>query len=277
MSTTFTPNFNRIAAPYRWLEYLTFGPALARCRNHFLPALADRRRALILGDGDGRFTARLLTPNPHLQADAVDLSPAMLALLTHRAAAAHPTALQRLHTHVADARAFTPTGIYDLVVTHFFLDCLTQAELDALATRLRPHLAPNAIWVVSDFRIPTGPLRPAARALVSSLYLGFRVLTKLRTTRLPDHAAALRAAELTRTAQHLSLGGILTTELWTPAAAYTFTAEPAYIPSMQLPPQKPRTAHPPDPVPDPEPASPSLPEPDPAVFHPATPTDTRKP
>jgi hypothetical protein len=36
---------------------------------------------------------------------------------------------------------------------------------------------------------------------------------------------------------------------------------------MHLPPQRPRSAHVPDPVPDPEPPSPSLPEPDPGVFH----------
>ena len=57
-------NFDLIARPYRWLEYLTFGPALARCRNHFLPQLTDRRAALVLGDGDGRFLARLLAPTP---------------------------------------------------------------------------------------------------------------------------------------------------------------------------------------------------------------------
>jgi hypothetical protein len=34
-----------------------------------------------------------------------------------------------------------------------------------------------------------------------------------------------------------------------------------------LPPQKPKIATIPDPVPDPEPASPSLPEPDPGVYH----------
>jgi hypothetical protein len=36
---------------------------------------------------------------------------------------------------------------------------------------------------------------------------------------------------------------------------------------MQLPPQKPKTPYPLDPVPDPEPPSPSLTEPDPGVFH----------
>lgn len=279
MIASVTPNFDVIARAYRWLEYVTFGPALTRCRNHFLPGFADRRRALILGDGDGRFTARLLGSNPRLEADAVDVSPAMLDLLTHRAANAHPTAAARLRTHLADARTVVPSGTYDLVVTHFFLDCLTQRDLDTLAGRLRPHLAANAVWLVSDFRIPAGPLRLAARALIRGLYIGFRVLTGLRTTHLPDHAVALTSIGLTRAAQRLSLGGLLTTELWTlspSAQAFNSTTNPAYSPSMQLPPQKPRTPLPLDPVPDPEPASPSLPEPDPAVFHPDRPAPPPK-
>ena len=223
-------SFDLIAKPYRWLEYLTFGLALTRCRNHFLPALTDRRHALILGDGDGRFTAGLLASNSHLEADAVDLSPAMLALLRRRVAAAHPTAHSRLRTHLADARTFVPTGPYDLVVTHFFLDCLTQHELDSFAFCLRPHLTPNALWLVSDFRIPAGSMHLPARALVRSLYFGFRILTGLRTTRLPNHAAALAAAGLTCTAQHISLAGLLTSELWAPdnaAPSYTSAVEPA--------------------------------------------------
>jgi hypothetical protein len=213
-------DFNLIARPYRWLEYLTLGPALTRCRNYFLPQLADRRRALVLGDGDGRFLARLLATNPALQADAVDSSTAMLHLLARRVRRTHPTAATRLSTHCVDALAFVPTGPYDLIVTHFFLDCLTQSELDALTARLTPCLAPGALWLVSDFRIPTGPMRLPARALVRSLYLSFRILTGLRTTRLPDHAAALATAGFTLAARHTSLAGLLSTELWayTPAA-----------------------------------------------------------
>jgi len=284
------PNFDPIARPYRWMEALTFGRALARCRNHFLPQLANLnsdcnstiRNALLFGDGDGRFTAALLAASPHLHADAVDLSPAMLRLLTRRAHAAHPTAAARLRTHHADALAFaknrTSHPAYDLIVTHFFLDCLTQPELDALSRNLAHHAQPQTLWLLSDFRIPTGPMRLPARALVRSLYLAFRLLTGLRITRLPDHAAALTAAGFTRIAQHHSLAGMLTAELWafTPKAA-----QPAYTPAMLLPTQRARdAAGPPDPVPNPEPASPSLPEPDPGVFRPdppAPPQDDRNP
>src|SRR6202012_3359002 len=101
-----------------WLEGLTFGRTLERCRTHFLPRLADRRSALVLGDGDGRFLAQLLASNPALHADAVDTSTAMLRLLARRA---HANAT-RLQIHQTDALTFTPTRPYDLIVTHFFLD-----------------------------------------------------------------------------------------------------------------------------------------------------------
>jgi hypothetical protein len=66
------PNFDRIAKPYRWLEYLTFGKALQNVRLHHLPALLHCRNALILGDGDGRFTAALLAANPPITVRAID-------------------------------------------------------------------------------------------------------------------------------------------------------------------------------------------------------------
>ena len=208
------PNFNRIAHPYRFLEYLTLGRTLERCRNHFLPALHDRKRALILGDGDGRFLAQLLAQNPHLRADAIDTSTSMLHLLRRNCEAASPTTRTRLETHHTSALAFTPTQSYDLIVAHFFFDCLTQSELHTLVSRIAPALAPEALWLISDFRIPTGPLRLPARMFIRALYLAFRIFTGLRTTHLPDHATPLTRAGLTRIAYHHSLAGILTTELW---------------------------------------------------------------
>ena len=223
------PSFDLVAKPYRWMERLTFGHALWRCRTHFLPELAGCRSALILGDGDGRFTAALLRANPQIRIDAVDSSAAMLNLLQQRALSATPHASTRLRTHHADARAFAhalaPNATYDLIVTHFFLDCLTQPEVDSLALALAPCLQPGALWVVSDFRIPPGAMRWPARALVRSLYFAFRILTGLRTTHLPDHAAALTGARFKRKARKLSLMGMLTTELWTctPAQERAYT------------------------------------------------------
>lgn len=207
------PDFDRIARPYRWLEYLTLGRALERCRLHFLPDLRNRTNALALGDGDGRFLASLLARNATLEADAVDTSSKMLALLRQRCPGAGP----RLKTHHTDALNFVTIregAPYDLVVTHFFLDCLTQRELVQISFAIRSHLAPGALWSLSDFRIPPGAMRLPAAAMVGFLYFGFRILTGLRVKRLPDHATALAAAGFTLRDRHLSLNGVLTAELW---------------------------------------------------------------
>ena len=204
-------NFDRIARSYRVLEYMTLGPALQRCRTYFLPQFAGRRHALVLGDGDGRFVVRLLAANRGITAEAVDTSPAMLHILRQRCGA---EGAARLQTYQRDALDHNPSAQTDLIAAHFFFDCLTQPELDALIERLARKVRPDALWLVSDFRIPAGGMRLPACVFVRALYLAFGLLTGLRTTRLPNHEEPMRRAGLTRIAQRLSLVGLLTTELW---------------------------------------------------------------
>lgn len=205
-------SFDGIAKAYQWMEYLSLGKLLEQTRFHYLDAgrLKGCRQALVLGDGDGRFCARLLEVERELRATAVDGSAAMLALLVRRCARAR----ERLTPQQADVRFYQPARNSDLVVTHFLLDCLTQLEVEALVAELTPTLRPKALWLVSEFRVPSGWLRWPAWVLVRSLYLAFRILTGLRVTRLPDYAAALRANGFAVVAEERKLFGVLTTELW---------------------------------------------------------------
>jgi SAM-dependent methyltransferase len=210
------PNFDRIARPYRWLEYFSFGPMLERCRFYRLSQLADSRRALVLGDGDGRFLARLLRKNSRILIDSVDLSPEMLQVLCGRVADA--SAQDRVTVHCANASEFIPTAAYDLVVTHFFLDCFTTDELRVLASRIRCCLTPNASWVLSEFATPSGPMSLPARFIVWALYAAFGLVTGLEVRRLPDYSAALSGAGLLLSERRHWLGGLVVSELWkTPA------------------------------------------------------------
>lgn len=209
------PNFDRIARAYRWLEYLTLGPVLEHLRLHHLKSLEHlldpTAQALILGDGDGRFTARLLAACPGLHADVVDSSAGMLGQLQIRTRPAK----DRIRLHRQDAVDFhADNDAYDLVVTHFFLDCFDPLHVEQLVTKIVPTLKPAALWLVSEFRIPPGLLRWPATLYVRALYLAFRMLTGLRTTRLPDYAKAFEERGLKRIAVHHALCGLLTTELW---------------------------------------------------------------
>jgi SAM-dependent methyltransferase len=212
-----TPNFDHLAHIYRWMEMVTFGPWLLRCRCAFLGKLASRRNALVLGDGDGRFTARLLRENPVVLIDALDASFAMLMALVRNAG----LNAGRVRVHQADARRWPPAGPpYDLIVTHFFLDCLTTDEVTTLATRLRPCVTPEALWVVSEFAVPPGPFgRLVALPVVSGLYLAFWLLTGLSVRRLPNHRVALAKAGFSLVRQRCWLGGLLLSQLWAPESS----------------------------------------------------------
>jgi trans-aconitate methyltransferase len=211
-----SPNFDSLARVYRWLEYFSFGPKLQTCRTRFLSQCSAARQALILGDGDGRFTARLVAMNSVVQAHAIDSSAAMLAALRGRVQLIQSGADARLSTTQADLRRWSPSnGGYDLVVSHFFLDCLTDNEVAALVERLRPHLAEKAVWLVSEFSIPKRSWqRVPSRLLIRCLYLAFSWMTGLRVQQLPDYVTALEGHGFVRSQQASYLGGLLVSEVW---------------------------------------------------------------
>jgi SAM-dependent methyltransferase len=205
------PNFDRVALAYRWAEYLALGTMLERTREHFLPQLMDRRHAAVFGDGDGRFLSKLMKENAGLSAVAVDLSGDMLVLLRGRCR----FAAERLRTVQDSVMAADVEAETDLVVTHFFLDCLLQEEVDELVRRVGSVVGTGALWVVSDFAVPaSGAVRLPARAYIRSLYFAFRVLTGLRVTRLPDPQSALAREGFRRIERKERLWGMLYTELW---------------------------------------------------------------
>ncbi len=207
-----TPDFNRLARMYLWMELLTFGPWLERCRFAFVSDFGACRNALILGDGDGRFTARLLKTNPFIHVDAVDASPAMLFELLRRAG----TENARVDIHPADARNFNfPGSQYDLIATHFFLDCLTTDEIASLVRRLRSRIAPEALWVVSEFAVPPNSFgRLVARPLVGCLYRIFGVLTGLTIRGLPDYPAIFLQSGFVPILKRSMLAGLIVSEIW---------------------------------------------------------------
>ncbi len=206
------PNFDRLARVYRWMELVTCGPLLQRCRLHFLKDFCDCRTALVLGDGDGRFTAALLQARPAIHVDAVDASPAMLDALLRRAGPHR----KRVHTQLADIRCWSPQGHgYDLIATHFFLDCLTTDEVASLAKRLRTCATDKTLWVVSEFAVPQGIFgRIVARPIVAALYRAFGLLTALAMRRLPDYQTALSQSGFTLQRRKPSARGLLLSEIW---------------------------------------------------------------
>lgn len=208
-------NCDRIARAYRWLEYLAFGRALERRRYRFLADAAGARRALILGDGDGRFLARF-TALSEASIECVDASARMLELARARAGD------RRIAYRQADARTLPlAPAEYDLIVTHFFLDCFNEHDLESLIARTALAAQPGALWIVSEFRQPRW-----ADPLLGALYLFFRVTTGLTTRRLTDHRPLLTKHGFHLHREETSHRGLLASELWTRSISAHPVAKP---------------------------------------------------
>jgi SAM-dependent methyltransferase len=215
VAVTPRPNFDRLAPAYAALERLTFGGLLHWCRTAHLDRLRGCRRALVLGDGDGRFLADLVRANSHVEVDSLDISPGMIALARRRVARI-PGAAARVRFAPADARTEPPPAAgYDLVVTNFFLDCFRPAELAAVIGRAAGACAPDALWADGDFRLPpAGWARPVARWALAAMYGFFRLTTRLPAGRLTDPAAPLAAEGFRLVAEESRLRGFLSARLW---------------------------------------------------------------
>ena len=204
-------NCDPIARWYRWLEYVGFGSELERRRRALLPEVAGARRALVLGEGDGRFLVRLVEQNRGASIDYVDLSGRMLDLARRRAGTDSVNYIQ------GDALTiYLPPGKYDLVVTHFFLDCFDEETAARMVKRVSESARPRAQWLISEFRQPKSGWQAAwARIWLTALYLFFRITTGLKTRRLVDHHPLLAKHGFRLKRAESALFGLLASELWT--------------------------------------------------------------
>jgi ubiquinone/menaquinone biosynthesis C-methylase UbiE len=203
-------NCDPIARVYRWCEYAAFGRELERRRTRFLGEAAHAQRALVLGDGDGRFVTQLIAHAPGMQVELVDSSQAMLDLARRRSKSPRVTC-----RHI-DARRFVLLPAhFDLVATHFFLDCFDRQDLEALVTKIADAAAPGAVWLISEFRQPSHGWRAIwAWLWLRLLYFLFALTTGLKVRDLTNHRPLLETAGFKQEQVEEVWFGLLASELW---------------------------------------------------------------
>jgi ubiquinone/menaquinone biosynthesis C-methylase UbiE len=207
-------NADPIAAAYRWVEYLAFGRTLERCRYAHIEKIPADSRVLILGEGDGRFLAALL---PRLSAEAsvdvIESSAKMIALAKRRVSSHAGDRVQFYHNR--DRELHVPQSGYDVVVTNFFLDCLSRSEAAALIRTATDRLQSGGLWVVGEFHVPERGLRRwHARLWIHTMYRFFRMTTGLKVRTIPDYAKLLRTANFTQRNRLEQRYGLVVAELW---------------------------------------------------------------
>lgn len=208
-------NFDWLAPHYRWMEWVLAGPKLQRCRAAFLNSLPAPRRALIVGPGHGRFVVELLRCHPQVQCTCVDSSRRMLDATRHRLAALGLDAARVEFVHADILQWHPPQAAYDLVVTHFVLDCFRPEQLAKVLPALADAATPEARWLLSDFQEPAAGLAKwRARAILDVMYLFFRWAVALPASELTDPDSMLAQCGFQLRERRIFEWGLLHSDLW---------------------------------------------------------------
>ncbi len=182
-------SFDRIAPYYRWLESGIFGAKLQRARIAWIDGIETPARVLIVGEGTGRFLCEFLERYVDVEVDCVDASARMLQLARGRARR-DELRVRFLHE---DLLTWSPKeSVYDLIVTHFFLDCFDEVEIEKIVTKLARSGTQNAVWLLADFFVPRDPLRKLhAKAWLWAMHRFFRVAAGISARRLTNPSPLL--------------------------------------------------------------------------------------
>jgi ubiquinone/menaquinone biosynthesis C-methylase UbiE len=219
MSEALTPSpiarFDPLAKHYDWLELVLAGKKLERCRNILWDDIPPFENALLVGEGHGKFLASLLQRNPNAKVTCVDASEEMLEVARNRLRR-DALPIDRVEFVHAELPAWSPpAACFDLVATHFFLDCFPRDQLCAVINALKVATRPGACWLVSDFQIPkVGLRRLRARVIHRLMYAFFRLVTKLPASALVSPQPFLRECGFVRVRRVEFDWGLLAAELW---------------------------------------------------------------
>ena len=118
--------------------------------------------------------------------------------------------------HQHEITDFVPCKPYDLVVSHFFLDCFERAQIERIVAVITPCIREGGCWLISDFQIPAGGVlrRLRARFLLWVMYRFFRAATGIAARELVDSDPILRAAGLRLATRVESNLGFLRADRW---------------------------------------------------------------
>ncbi len=209
-------SFDSLAPVYRLMEGIAAGKKLQRCRTAFLEEIEIPRNILTLGEGHGRFLCACRRRFPEAAITCVDTSKGMIRQ-ARQALVKEGLSDQGVTFVEADALAWLPpVAEFDLIVTHFFLDCFRADQLDVIVPRMARAGTSHATWLVADFQTaPHGWRRLRSQAILAIMYRFFRVFALLPAKELvpPDEFLLRSGFSLNRRVE--MEWGLLKSEWWT--------------------------------------------------------------
>lgn len=188
---------------------------MQRCRMEHLVEIPVPEAILLAGEGHGRFLPACMRRFPEAEITIVDYSAGMLARARANLSR-EGLPLERVRFVHADILAWEgPEGVFDLIVTHFFLDCFTAEQVEVVVARLAAAAKLEATWLLADFRTEEAGLKGLrARWIVGLLYSFFRFFTRIPARKLISPDLALRKSGFILHHEKIREWGLLKSQWW---------------------------------------------------------------
>ncbi len=196
-------SFDILAPIYRLMERVLAGGKLHRCRCAFIARLPQPRNILILGEGPGRFVVECVRKFPDASITCVEESGKMIAearkhLAGYQLSAHNVTFFESDAVPWLEQQQQTQKDQhdeFDLIVTHFFLDCFRADQLETLVPAIASVAAKDAHWLLGDFQEASrGWRRWRSRCILAIMYTFFRAVTRLPASSLTRPDTYLQSA-----------------------------------------------------------------------------------
>jgi ubiquinone/menaquinone biosynthesis C-methylase UbiE len=197
------------------MELVLAGEKLQRCRTAFLDRIPPPETILICGEGNGRFLLECRRAWQQARVVCADASGRMLSVAKRRLVR-HGFGNDGIEFLQADVLEWSPPKeTFDLIITHFFLDCFRAEQLQAIIAKLATAARPKAAWLLADFQAPESSLqRIRARMILKAMYLFFRIATRLPARALTPPAPFLAENQFVLCERRVSEWGLLHSDLW---------------------------------------------------------------
>lgn len=195
--------FNFIAKYYTFVSRLAFGNVLEVAKTSMYHKLPNNAKVLLIGGGTGVSLAYLLKLDAGLKIDYVDASSEMIKLAKLRVPKADVNFM---------CTAFEDHGSagYDVIITEFFFDLFTVAQIEEYIGSIKTKLGKNGVWIDTDFRLSNNL---GNKILIKIMYLFFRVVSGVKAGSLVDCSPVRKANGFILSEEKKFKSGLITSRL----------------------------------------------------------------
>jgi ubiquinone/menaquinone biosynthesis C-methylase UbiE len=184
-------SFDLVAPFYPLVEQAVFGSKLSRARRTFISRVAEGRKILLIGEGNGRFLFEVVKQTSSASITVIDSSARMLSAASRRIATADSSSqVELIQGDILEWQSVVAR--YDRIVTHFVLDLFPPDGIRRLIEKISQLAMEDCLWINVDFT--SGKQSLPRKLLMWTQYRFFRIFARIEASRLSDPHLLIRDA-----------------------------------------------------------------------------------